>query len=167
MDQRFVIKLQGKDFVTHEGLLNEFHVNGGEIIKTEIVSHIDNLIVFKAKVSGSKGEFTGHGDCSPNNVNKMILPHMIRMAETRAINRALRFYNNIGMCSVEELGGEEKSSNGSVKNDIKTAVPLICSGCGVHLSKVVADYSVRHLSKTLCRSCQDVVKEEKGNVQQM
>jgi len=28
------------------------------------------------------------------------------MAETRAIARALRFYNNIGMCSSDELGGE-------------------------------------------------------------
>jgi hypothetical protein len=31
------------------------------------------------------------------------------MAETRAINRALRLYNNIGMCSAEELGGEAET----------------------------------------------------------
>jgi hypothetical protein len=34
----------------------------------------------------------------------MVAKHKYRMAETRAIARALRWYNNIGMCSADELG---------------------------------------------------------------
>jgi len=41
------------------------------------------------------------------NVGKMIWPHLLRMAETRAICRALRFATGISMTALEELGGEE------------------------------------------------------------
>lgn len=101
MDKRFIQNIQGKDFVKFEGLLNEFHNNGGKEIYTKIIH--TNPQVMQATVKGEKGTFQGIGDADESNVNKMILPHRIRMAETRAIARALRLYNNIGMCSVEEL----------------------------------------------------------------
>lgn len=43
------------------------------------------------------------GDASPANVNKMIVPHLIRMAATRAKARAMRDALDIGMVSAEEL----------------------------------------------------------------
>lgn len=47
-------------------------------------------------------EFTGHGDATDSNVTgEFIKPHFIRMAETRAIVRALRWYTNNG-CAEEE-----------------------------------------------------------------
>jgi hypothetical protein len=105
MEKRFILNLQGKEFVKFEGLLNEFHEKGGNSINTEIIS-TDPFIV-KATVSGSTGTFTGMGDASEENVGKLIAKHKIRMAETRAIARALRWYNNIGMCSVDELASDD------------------------------------------------------------
>ncbi len=46
--------------------------------------------------------FEGHGDATQENVKgEHIKPHFIRMAETRAIVRALRWYTNNG-CAEEE-----------------------------------------------------------------
>ena len=110
MESKYVINLQGKDFVKFEGLLNEFHNNKGESIETiELESSTPDSPKFKAVVSGEKGTYTGHGDANDDNVNKMISRHKYRMAETRAIARALRWYNNVGECSVDELGGKEEA----------------------------------------------------------
>ncbi len=101
------INIKGNDFVLYEGLLNEFHKNGGKEIRTELVQSLLNektFFIFKATVTGANGTFEGYGDACDGNVGAMIKPHMMRMAETRAKARALRDYNNIGTCSLEELG---------------------------------------------------------------
>ena len=54
-------------------------------------------------MSGSNG-FAGYGDASPENVSTNVLGAEMRVAETRAVNRALRKAYGIGLCSVEELG---------------------------------------------------------------
>jgi hypothetical protein len=68
--------------------------------------------VFKAivyKTSGSKG-FVGYGDADPSNVSSLVRGAEMRVAETRAVNRALRKAYGIGLCSVEELGAFSSSS---------------------------------------------------------
>jgi hypothetical protein len=110
MERKLYINLKGKDFVLYEGLLDEFHKNGGESIETELIQtelKEEVFFIFKAVVKGERGTFTGYGDACRGNVNGMVTAHMMRMAETRAKARALRDYNNIGTCSVEELGGED------------------------------------------------------------
>ena len=109
--KKLFINLKGKDFVLYEGLLDEFHKSGGNSIETELIQtelNEDVFFVFKATVKGTKGTFTGYGDACRGNVNPMVAPHMMRMAETRAKARALRDYNNIGVCSIDELGGENE-----------------------------------------------------------
>jgi hypothetical protein len=108
--KEFVTKLQGKEYITHEGLLLMAHNKGLKSIDTDMVNVFeDGTIVFKTVVTDSEGNFfTGYGDANDDNVNKMIAKHKIRMAETRSINRALRLMTGIGMCSVDELGGDEK-----------------------------------------------------------
>jgi hypothetical protein len=62
--------------------------------------------VFKATVyksARSKG-FSGYGDADPSNVSSLVHGAEMRVAETRAVNRALRKAYGIGLCSVEELG---------------------------------------------------------------
>jgi hypothetical protein len=62
--------------------------------------------VFKATVYKSpqcRG-FVGYGDAHPGNVSPLIFNHAeMRMAETRAVNRALRKAYGIALCSLEEL----------------------------------------------------------------
>ena len=62
--------------------------------------------------SASRG-FVGYGDADPSNVSPLVHGAEMRVAETRAVNRALRKAYGIGLCSVEELGsfyGPAKSS---------------------------------------------------------
>ena len=70
-----------------------------------------NRWVFKATVYKSPGSrgFGGYGDADPSNVSDLVRGAEMRMAETRAVNRALRKAYGIGLCSVEELGSFARS----------------------------------------------------------
>jgi len=48
--------------------------------------------------------FVGYGDADPSNVSPLVRGAEMRVAETRAVNRALRKAYGIGICSVEEIG---------------------------------------------------------------
>jgi hypothetical protein len=48
--------------------------------------------------------FVGYGDADPSNVSSVVRGAEMRVAETRAVNRALRKAYGIGICSVEEMG---------------------------------------------------------------
>jgi hypothetical protein len=68
--------------------------------------------VFKATVYStrqSKG-FVGYGDADPSNTSPLVRGAEMRVAETRAVNRALRKAYGIGLCSVEELGSHPFSA---------------------------------------------------------
>jgi hypothetical protein len=61
--------------------------------------------VFKATVRKSQSKsFVGYGDADPSNVSPLVHGSEMRVAETRAVNRALRKAYGIGICSVEEIG---------------------------------------------------------------
>ncbi len=107
VDKKFIVNLKGREFVKYEGLLDTAHKMGLLGIKTELVKLDNNQAIFRAEAFTSEGCFTGYGDADPKNVNTMIGPHIIRMAETRAKARALRDLTNIGMTAVEELGGDD------------------------------------------------------------
>jgi hypothetical protein len=115
----FMITRQGKQYVLYQGLLDEAHARGLRGIDTELVqvptSENGNVALVKAVVEmeatdGSEGSrtFSGIGDASPENVGRNIVPHIIRMAETRAKARALRDAVNVGATALEELSdGDE------------------------------------------------------------
>jgi hypothetical protein len=48
--------------------------------------------------------FVGYADADPSNVSPLVHGAEMRVAETRAVNRALRKAYGIGLCSVEERG---------------------------------------------------------------
>jgi hypothetical protein len=97
-------------YVTHGdllGLATKYHCRG---IVTEAVLPLcrpeKNFWVFKATVykSSKCRGFVGYGDAHPGNVSPLIFNHAeMRMAETRAVNRALRKAYGIALCSLEEL----------------------------------------------------------------
>ena len=62
--------------------------------------------MLKATVYPSKESagFVGYGDADPSNVSLLVRGAEMRIAETRAVNRALRKAYGIGICSVEEIG---------------------------------------------------------------
>lgn len=115
MEKRHIINLQGRDFVTYEGLLDEAHARGLKSVRTSLVQipteQNGNIAICAAEVelveNGETKLFTGIGDANPRNVNRNIANHLIRMAETRAKARALRDAINVGMTAVEELEGAD------------------------------------------------------------
>ncbi len=108
MRDEFMIMRQGKQYVLFAGLLDEAHARGLKGIDTDLVQvptpENGNVAVVKAMVEMEDGRtFSGIGDASPDNVGRGIVPHIIRMAETRAKARALRDAVNVGATSLEEL----------------------------------------------------------------
>jgi hypothetical protein len=102
--------LSGRWYVTHSGLIAIAQRKKCAGIKTAIVRGLcdpsSRRWVFRAavyKFPKSTG-FVGFGDADPTNVSTMVLGAEMRIAETRAVNRALRKAYGVGLCSVEELG---------------------------------------------------------------
>jgi hypothetical protein len=109
-------------YVTHAGLLRLAHRSRCLGIKTILERRCSDPVagrwVFKAivyKSSRSKG-FVGYGDADPSNVSPLVRGAEMRVAETRAVNRALRKAYGIGLCSVEELGWRAKVSDSPKSN---------------------------------------------------
>jgi hypothetical protein len=91
--------------------------------------------------SQSRLGFVGYGDADPSNVSARVRGAEMRVAETRAVNRALRKAYGIGICSVEELGAlsgplppatgnnepahEQKPSNGNGHHPLRDRLCLL------------------------------------------
>lgn len=111
INEHFIINLQGKSFVTYEGLLDLAHQKNLISLEVEIIQipNTDNNMtaICQAIATTEKERFQDIGDASPNSVNSSLVPHLIRMASTRAKARVLRDLTNIGMTAVEELSLED------------------------------------------------------------
>jgi hypothetical protein len=97
-------------YVTHAGLIRlakRCHCSGIQVQPARQLSdHASGRYAFRATVyksSHCRG-FVGYGDADPSNVSPRVHGAEMRMAETRAVNRALRKAYGIGICSVEEIG---------------------------------------------------------------
>ena len=107
---RDILLLEGGWYVTHAGLIRLAKRRYCAGIDVETIREFCDPIAarwsFKATVYKSTGStgFVGHGDANPSNVSSLVRGSEMRIAETRAVNRALRKAYGIGLCSVEELG---------------------------------------------------------------
>lgn len=118
-----VLPLEHAWYVTHSGLLRLARrkrcvgIEGAAL--AEFCDRASDRYAFKATVFTSrtcKG-FVGYGDADPSNVSPLVHGAEMRVAETRAVNRALRKAYGIGICSIEEIGSfaEPQSSREAKK----------------------------------------------------
>jgi hypothetical protein len=125
LDERFIIQIEGQDFVKFQGLLDLGHQKGISQIEVEPIqlptSDNGHFAVCKATIIGKAGEtFTDIGDSSPQNTNSRVSKHLLRMASTRAIARALRAYTNVGLTALEELADlDDAVGSGKKKPPVK------------------------------------------------
>jgi hypothetical protein len=109
LDERFITTIENKDFVLYAGLLDLAHQKG--ILKIDVdpiqlpTKENDHMAICRATVISKSGEvFTDVGDATPQNCHPRVAKHLLRMASTRAIARALRSMTNVGMTALEEIG---------------------------------------------------------------
>jgi hypothetical protein len=109
--------IDGKWYVTHAGLfqiaLRRRCLGIRTALQEKVCDSNAGRWVFKATVyksSRSRG-FVGFGDANPSNVSSLVHGAEMRIAGTRAVNRALRKAYGIGLCSVEELGWAPRSNS--------------------------------------------------------
>ena len=105
-----LLLIDGRWYVSHAGLLGLARRNKCAGINVQPVSSFCDPAaqrwVFAATVFKSQNcrGFVGYGDADPSNVSPLVRGAEMRVAETRAVNRALRKAYGIGICSVEEIG---------------------------------------------------------------
>jgi hypothetical protein len=116
-----VTYLDGGWYVTHQGLLEVARRNHCVGIKVHplraLCDPLNSRWAFKAAVYTARHSqvFEGCGDANPSNVSPLMRGAEMRIAETRAVNRALRKAYGIGICSVEELGSGLDTVTGGTK----------------------------------------------------
>ena len=110
-----LLVLTGRWYVTHTGLIRLAFRRRCKGIHIQPISEFSDAgnsrYAFKATVYRSRScqGFVGYGDADPSNVSYLVHGAEMRVAETRAVNRALRKAYGIGICSVEEIGSLERS----------------------------------------------------------
>ena len=129
-----VVLLDGRWYVTHTGLLRLASNNRCAGIHVRPVLEFSDAScqrwTFEATVFKSRAcrGFVGHGDADPSNVSFLVHGAEMRVAETRAVNRALRKAYGIGICSVEEVGSVAEPAQPS--RDSKKLPPQPANGNG-------------------------------------
>src|SRR5262252_271820 len=106
-------------YVTHTGLIRIARYNRCAGIHVRPVPEFSDprgqRWAFEATAYKSRTcrGFVGYGDADPSNVTDLVRGAEMRVAETRAVNRALRKAYGIGICSVEEITSFPESARGS------------------------------------------------------
>jgi hypothetical protein len=110
LSREHVIEQHGRRYVLFSGLLSLAHEEGLTRVTTTLVQIPNdgngNVAICHATVETTKGSFDGIGDASPTNVGRAIVPHLIRMSETRAVARAFRVAVNVGEALADDPSDE-------------------------------------------------------------
>ena len=124
--------LNGRWYVTHTGLIGLAARRRCCGVHTEVVEKLCEQTAcrwtFKAVIYKSQScrGFVGYGDADPSNVSPLVHGAEMRVAETRAVNRALRKAYGIGICSVEEIGSSAELAPAS--RESKKLLPQLVNG---------------------------------------
>jgi hypothetical protein len=137
-----LILLQTNWYVTHAGLLRMAKRNRCSGMRVHFIRELSDIsarrFAFEATVFKSKTcqGFVGYGDADPSNVGPLVQGAELRIAETRAINRALRKAYGIGICSLEEIGSFSESPHPSQAPTKLPPQPANGNGNGYRAPKV-------------------------------
>ena len=107
IDERFIVKIQGNEFITYNGLLEYAKTQFGGMQKKEIIEIITSedgkSASARVRIIMKEGQiFEDVGTCTPENA-KSVKVYPEELAVTRAYSRALRFGLVVDYCSQEEL----------------------------------------------------------------
>jgi len=136
-----LLYINGGWYVTHVGLVRLAHRKACAGMRVQPVPAFCDIVAskwaFRATVFKSRGcrGFVGYGDADPSNVSPLVHGAEMRVAETRAVNRALRKAYGIGICSVEEIGsfsGPVQTHRESKQTDKLPPQPANGNGHGGH-----------------------------------
>jgi len=98
------------------------------------------LAIVRAVVETDKGVFSALGDASPESAERPMQPHLVRLADTRAIARALRLATNVGMTAAEEINPSEPVMGANGNGHKKSADPeSVVLSFGKHADKSLGD----------------------------
>ncbi len=138
-------QLDGRWYVNHTGLLRLANRRRCVGIRVQPVREFCDMAAerwaFKATVYKNRGckGFVGFGDADPSNVSPLVRGAEMRMAETRAVNRALRKAYGIGLCSVEEIGSSPATPKPPSKTAKAPTPPAAVSGNGNGQPRLLRD----------------------------
>ena len=130
-------------YVSHAGLLRIAQRRKCSGIRVECVREISDpgatRWAFKATVFKSRNckGFVGYGDADPSNVSTLVHGAEMRVAETRAADRAFGKAYGIGICSVEEIGSFANPPQSS--RESKKLAPQPANGNGSYGGPKVRD----------------------------
>ncbi len=133
-----LLYLEGKWYVTHAGLLGLARRKRCAGIQVRMIRQFCDLAAsrwaFKATVYKSRTcrGFVGYGDADPSNTSDLVRGAEMRVAETRAVNRALRKAYGIGICSVEEIGAFSGPSASGEDGNHRKRPPQPVNGNGAN-----------------------------------
>lgn len=128
--QKYIVSLQGKEFVLYNGLILLAKEKGLKTFQTRIIDFprpendhtaiCETTVVGYEVIDGEKVEvqYSELGDANAGNCNKMVGKHFIRMAATRSKGRALRDFLGIDAVMFEELGDGVFETNDPSKKQI-------------------------------------------------
>lgn len=152
VEDKYVVEIKGKRFVTYAGLLSLAHEKG---VKKLMV--VDLRVDWDKKCASCTVKceledkvFWGVGSGTQENCGAMVREHFVEMSHTRAKARALRDALNVDLVAVDELSKNDEV----VEETLVVDVPLVCADCNKTISKAEKDYSIKFFGRTLCRACQ-------------
>ena len=108
LDERWITKIEGKEFVKYPGLLDLAHQHGISSIEVDIVqmptAENGNFAVCRATVMSKIGEtYTDIGDANPNNCSSKVAKSSFTDGQHPIYCQSIRSYTNVGMTALEEL----------------------------------------------------------------
>ena len=165
VDEKYIVDIKGKKFITYAGLLAEAHSKGLRRLSVmELNVNWEKksaYCIVEAELMTDKEIkiIQGVGSGTPENCSSMVKDHFVEMSQTRAKARALRDILNIDMVSVDELKDVKSDAKpGSFGKDVK--VQNKCSQCDADVIDKVKEYSIKNYNKVLCFPCQEKEKNK-------